>query len=162
MLREATIELHKEAMKFSAAHFTVFSQTHREKLHGHNYNVSAALTTVIEDEGLSFDYRYYKDKLFKLCRELNHCVILPTDCKHLQIEQQEELLWVYYGAEKIPFLQKDVILLPITNTTVEELSYWFLQRLQEDQQALAEHRIQAISVKVYSGPGQSGSSSWER
>ena len=34
-----TIRLAKENMKFSAAHFTIFSASERERLHGHNFRV---------------------------------------------------------------------------------------------------------------------------
>ena len=47
MTRLSTIEIYKENMKFSAAHFTIFSDTHREHLHGHNYTAHVALTTEI-------------------------------------------------------------------------------------------------------------------
>lgn len=60
--RLATIELFKESLKFSAGHFTVFSSTDRENIHGHDYRVHTSLTTLVEDEGLSFDYRFYEKK----------------------------------------------------------------------------------------------------
>ena len=41
MTQLTTIELSKEYLKFSAGHFTVFSATERERLHGHNFSVSA-------------------------------------------------------------------------------------------------------------------------
>ena len=49
-----TIELFKEDMKFSAAHYTIFSATERETLHGHNFNVHAAITAQIHDLGMLF------------------------------------------------------------------------------------------------------------
>ena len=36
-----TLYIDKESHKFSAAHYTIFSATERERLHGHNYSVSA-------------------------------------------------------------------------------------------------------------------------
>ncbi|KAJ1474389.1 hypothetical protein T484DRAFT_1832500 [Baffinella frigidus] len=38
-VRYSTIEIGKEDMKFSAAHFTVFSAKERERLHGHTHAV---------------------------------------------------------------------------------------------------------------------------
>ena len=40
--RTTTLELYKEEMKFSAGHFTIFSATERENLHGHNFSVYVA------------------------------------------------------------------------------------------------------------------------
>ncbi len=34
------IEITKEALHFAAAHFTLFSATERENLHGHNFYVA--------------------------------------------------------------------------------------------------------------------------
>ena len=41
------IELSKEYLNFSAGHFTIFSATERENLHGHNFQVRGAVTAAI-------------------------------------------------------------------------------------------------------------------
>ncbi|GFZ97174.1 hypothetical protein [Okeania sp. KiyG1] len=48
------------------------------------------------------------------------------------------------------------------NITVEELSHWFLQQLLVHVEENQEHLIQAIEVKIFSGPGQSGNSFWSK
>lgn len=161
MPRLSTIELFKEEMKFSAGHFTVFSSTVRENLHGHNYNVYAAFTTEIEDEGLSFDYRFYKEKCYKLCQSLDEIVLLPGRCKYITITEQGDYYHVAFHNEVIIFLKRDVRILPIHNLTVEELSHWFLQQILADKEELLTNKIRNINIKVFSGPGQSGSASWE-
>ena len=47
MSQLATLHIDKQAHKFSAAHFTIFSETDRERLHGHNYGVSARILSLI-------------------------------------------------------------------------------------------------------------------
>ena len=42
--RWSTLEIGKEDMKFSAAHYTVFSATERERLHGHTHAVRVQFT----------------------------------------------------------------------------------------------------------------------
>lgn len=160
--RLATVELFRESMKFSAGHFTVFSSTDRENLHGHDYRVGAALTTVIEDEGLSFDYHFYEQKLHALCLELNKSVLVAELCKYLQISAEGDFYCIHFNAEKIMFLKRDVKILPIRNVTVEELSNWFLQKLLLDREQLDSHRIQKIKITVFSGLGHGGSTSWEK
>ena len=39
-----TLYIDKESHKFSAAHYTIFSATERERLHGHNYVVVVELS----------------------------------------------------------------------------------------------------------------------
>jgi len=58
-------------------------------------------------------------------------------------------------------LTSDTKSVPITNITVEELSYYFIQRLIENKNQLQQHAICAIEIKVFSAPGQSASSRWE-
>ena len=57
-----TIEITKDYLHFSAAHFTIFSATQRENLHGHNFDVSCSLDTVVGPNGLAFDYNVVKDR----------------------------------------------------------------------------------------------------
>ena len=162
MNRVSTIELFKEEMKFSAGHFTIFANE-RENLHGHNYNVYAAFTTLIdENEGLSYDYRDYKEKLYQLCQKLNETVILPEKCKYLSIKEEGNYYHVHFNDEIIIFLKRDVTILPIHNVTVEELSQWYVNQLLLDQAELEKNKIIKIKIKVFSGPGQSGSASWKK
>jgi len=161
MSRLSTIELFKEDMKFSAGHFTIFSETIRENLHGHNYNLYAAFTTQVEDEGLSFDYRFYKEKLHALCDSLDEIVILPGNCKHLKVTKKDGYYQAKFNTEVMMFLPRDVKILPINNVTVEELSNWFMQQILADETENEKNKIAAIKVKIFSGPGQSGSATWD-
>jgi 6-pyruvoyltetrahydropterin/6-carboxytetrahydropterin synthase len=162
MKRPTTVELYKEQMKFAAGHFTIFSATEREHLHGHNFTLYLALDTLIEDNGLNFDYRYYKEKSLVLCKQLSHSFLLPEKSPYLRIEIKDPYYHVHFNGEVIPFLKKDVTLLPITNVTVEELSQWFLDQFLHDTEMLQKHEIQKITIKVFSSPGQSGSAVWEK
>jgi 6-pyruvoyltetrahydropterin/6-carboxytetrahydropterin synthase len=160
MSRLSVIELHKENMKFSAGHFTIFSATKREKLHGHNYTVHALITTTVKEMGLSFDYRFYKNKIYWLCRELNGIFLLPGHSPHLKITTDENACHILFGEEKFLIPVGDVRILPVVNITIEELSQWFVNRLIEDQKELSENHIRAITIKVFSAPGQCGSANW--
>jgi len=157
-----TIELFKEDMKFSAAHYTIFSATERETLHGHNFKVYAAITAGINDLGMPFDYDIYKEKLRGLCRELNQLTLIAGNSQHQQIEEAEDYTYIHFNNEKIPFLSKDIKILPVCNITVEELGRWFVERLTADKKAIETYDITKIIIKIYSGPGQCADSKWER
>jgi 6-pyruvoyltetrahydropterin/6-carboxytetrahydropterin synthase len=157
-----TIELQKESMKFSAGHTTIFSATDREPLHGHHYGVYLGLTTWVEENGMTFDYRYYKAKVHELCRHLNQTFLMPTDSPYLIQEEDEAYYYFTFNHKKIPFLKEDVTLLPVTNITVEELSRWLVEGLIKDKEELVRHRIEKLVVKVFSAPGQSASHTWEK
>lgn len=158
-MRVANLEIHKEEFSFSAGHFTIFSATEREQLHGHNYNVSIQFEIEITHNGLSFDYRYYKKKILALCEQLDRHFLLPSLSPYLQIEDGEDYWFAHFNHKKIPFLKEDVVLLPLTNITIEELSHWFLQQILANETELKNHLIRNITVKVFNGPGQSGGAS---
>lgn len=157
-----TIELQKENMKFSAGHTTIFSATDREPLHGHHYCVYLALTTWVEENGMMFDYRYYKAKIRELCEYLNQTFLMPMYSPYLTQEEDNAYYYFTFNHKKIPFLKEDVTLLPVTNITVEELSKWFVEGLIKDKAELKRHKIEKLVVKVFSAPGQCASHTWEK
>jgi 6-pyruvoyltetrahydropterin/6-carboxytetrahydropterin synthase len=161
MTRVVNLEIHKEAFSFSAGHFTIFSETEREQLHGHNYYVSVHFNKKILHHGLSFDYRYYKKKIQSLCEQLDRHFLLPSQSPYLKLQEEEEYLAAYFNQKKMLFLKEDIIVLPLTNITIEELSHWFLERLLEEVNEIRHHGIRKIMVKVYNGPGQSSGASWK-
>lgn len=157
-----TVELQKESMKFSAGHTTIFSATEREPLHGHMYCVYLALTTWVEENGMTFDYRYYKERIHKLCRQLNQTFLMPQCSPFLEYSEDKEHYYFTFNHKKIPFLKEDVTLMPLSNITVEELSRWFVNELIKESEELDRHRIEKVVVKVFSAPGQSASHEWHR
>lgn len=157
-----TVELQKETMKFSAGHTTIFSATEREPLHGHLYQVYLALTTWVEENGMTFDYRYYKKRIHALCSQLNQTFLMPMYSPFLEYSEDEEYRYFTFNKKKIPFLKEDLTLMPLTNITVEELSRWFINELIKDREELDKHRIEKIVVKIFSAPGQSASHEWHR
>lgn len=157
-----TVELQKESMKFSAGHTTIFSATEREPLHGHMYGVYLALSTRVEENGMTFDYRYYKKRIHELCRHLNQTFLMPQFSPFLEFAEDDEYYYFTFNHKKIPFLKEDVTLMPLTNITVEELSRWFVNELIRDETELNNNRIERIIVKVSSAPGQSASHEWQR
>ncbi|MDF1756766.1 MAG: 6-carboxytetrahydropterin synthase [Legionellaceae bacterium] len=157
-----TVELQKESMKFSAGHTTIFSETEREPLHGHLYTVYLSLSTLVEKNGMTFDYRYYIKKINGLCKYLNQTFLMPKNSPFLTFSEDEDYYYFTFNNKKIPFLKEDVTILPVTNITIEELSRWFIQELIADEKELNNHRVDKIVVKVFSAPGQSASHSWLR
>ena len=162
MSRIATLRLEKESFCFAAGHFAIFSETQREPLHGHNYRVSLQLDVEVNDNGMTFDYNVYKSKIISLCKIVDQTFLLPSESPYMTVEKIGDQYRAHFNQEKIPFLCKDVTLLPVRNITVEELSHWFLQQLLLEQDELDHNSIQALSVRVYSGAGQWGASSWQR
>ena len=105
-----TVELQRESMKFSAGHTTIFSATEREPLHGHMYGVYLALTTWVEDNGMTFDYRYYKERILVLCRQLNQTFLMPQFSPFLTFSEDAEYYYFIFNHKKIQIQHDNSIL----------------------------------------------------
>ena len=161
MRRTTTIELFKESFKFSSGHFTIFSATERENLHGHNFTVHVSIDTVIDGDGLAFDYRAAKALIEELCRSFNEYMLIPARSRHVTVTEENGLVIVGFADERIPFLPRDIKLLPVENVTVEDLSALFLEQFRDRFAARPGSQVSRVTVKVFSGPGQSGSATWQ-
>jgi 6-pyruvoyltetrahydropterin/6-carboxytetrahydropterin synthase len=159
--RLTTVEIAKQALNFSIAHFTIFSATNREDLHGHNFQLECKVTAPLAEDGLLFDYGILKKLLRALCDEIDEQVILPGHSPYLQLSNDDGYTIAHFNGERIPFLPRDVTVLPIANTTVEEFSHYFLEKLKNDK-LIQQNTIVALSVKVSSSPGQYGIADWRQ
>lgn len=155
-----TIEIDKENIKFSAAHFTIFSATDRERLHGHNFGVYLSVTVPVGPNGMCFSYKKLKDKIRAECEQLDEYTLIAADSPYLQISEQDKYYAVNFNGENILLLQSETLLLPVRNTTVEEFSRYLLSRLLDDKEFIEQYDVRALKVKVSSGSGQSGSADW--
>ncbi len=160
-LTYSTVELYRQDMKFSAAHFTIFNATERERLHGHNYHVHTYVTAALDDAGITYDYSITRKQVLALCRSLNEYMLLPAESPHLNIGEQDDQYVVKYGKDTMYFLKNETLLLPIKNTTSECLAQWFVDQLTEDQADLADKQIIKIKVAVSTTPGQCSVAKWK-
>ena len=109
--------------------------------------------------GFSADYNLYKNRLAALCNALDEYMLLAGDSPHQVITEQGAYYRVQFAGEEMLFLRSDTLVLPIRNATVEEFSYYLLQRLLQDS---AADDLREIELCVGSGPGQKGCASWRR
>ena len=157
MERLTTLYIDKESHKFSAAHYTIFSATERERLHGHNYSVSARIVAPVGENGFSADYNVYKSRLKTLCDELDEYMLLAGESPHQVVEEAGACFRVRFADEEMLFLQSDTQVLPVTNATVEEFSHLLLNRLMEIS---AGEDLREVELCVASGPGQRACATW--
>ena len=157
MARLTTLHIDKESHKFSAAHFTIFSATERERLHGHNYSVSARIVAPMGDNGFAADYNVYKQRLARVCDSLDEYMLLAGDSPHQHIVEEGENYRVTFDGQDMLFLKSDTLVLPIANATVEEFSYYLLQQLLAASEG---DDLVELELGVASGPGQRATALW--
>ena len=160
MNRLTTIEIHKQYLHFSVAHFTIFSETSRERLHGHNFRIAVSITGEVDDNGLCFDYAIYKEVLQEVCSRFDEYTLIAENSPHLIIEDEGEYYRVTHNKIPMYLLKTDTILLPIRNVTIEELSHYLLDEVVGDRSLIDELRIHQFEMRVSSGPDQWGIAKW--
>ncbi len=109
------------------------------------------------------DYGAMKRILRDLCAEYDEYVLLAGQSAHLDIERDSAdatIAVTFGGRDRMSFPEGDVKVLPIENVTVEELSALLARRIaQEHGEALGSAGVDAVSVRVSSGPGQAATAS---
>jgi len=154
-----TSYIDKESHKFSAAHYTIFTATERERLHGHNYSVSAKIVAPMGDNGFSADYNVYKTRIASLCDAWDEYTLLAGNSPYQTIEETGGRFRVSYADQVMEFLCTDTQVLPIRNATVEEFSRYMLELLIRDSAGDDLHEVQLC---VASGPGQKACAIWKK
>ena len=148
-----SLRLGKEDFKFSAAHFTMFSEDEAEALHGHNYRVRVELGGPGVDE-LEFlvPVAAAKRDIRAQCAELDEKVLLPAECPHLELVHGETVT-ATFGSRRYEFPSSEVVLLPVANVTVEALARLLWQRLA-DRWGSLRARVETLEVIVAETRGQ--------
>ena len=157
--KQTWIEIHKEAHHFSCAHFTIFSATERENLHGHNYSVQAKAQCTIARTGLCFDYNELKQMIADICDSLDETTLVPALSPYLSIRHEADYVCVDFADETMKFLPRDMKELDVRNVTVEELANWFIAKLTSTQQ-FQSLSIVRFELSVSSGPSESATATW--
>ena len=158
MAQLATLHIDKQAHKFSAAHFTIFSETERERLHGHNYGVSARIVAEMGENGFSADYNVYKRYLQKLCDAHDEYMLLPGLSPWLTVEERDGEYFATFSGKTLRFPVDETLVLPIVNVTVEALAHYLLERTLEEA-AIGD--LVELELFVTSGDGQKASACWQ-
>ncbi|MEM6640849.1 MAG: 6-carboxytetrahydropterin synthase [Pseudomonadota bacterium] len=154
-----TMRIRNPRMNFNAGHFTIFSATEREDLHGHSFFIGSTFKGPIDDNGLAFDYTIAKRILQALCGSLDEKVLLPEASPHLKLGKKDGYVTASYADETLMFLPRDVVTLPVRNVTLEELARYFCMQVV-DHDTMQGLPVNLIAVEVYTAQGQSATTTW--
>ena len=153
-----SIELEKEYFKFSAAHFLIFPDGSAERLHGHNYRVFVEIDAELSRFGLVIDFKMIKPVIRAICDRLDEHWLIPGEHPVLTFGVRDEgITEVRYKDRYYAAPSDDVLVLPINNTSSENLATYFARELQR---LLAERfedvRVRSLRVAVEETSGQRG------
>jgi 6-pyruvoyltetrahydropterin/6-carboxytetrahydropterin synthase len=147
------IEVDKGNLSFSAAHFISFGGK-CERLHGHNYAVSVALEGDLTEDRYVFDFVELKKIIRRICEQIDHHFLLPTQSQHLDIKEADGEWVIRFEKRRYVFPVEDVLVLPVDNITAERLAEYICGQLVEMVQSYGETQLSAVTVGVEEAPGQ--------
>ena len=116
-----SVHVKDQRMHFSASHFLRFCGD-CEQLHGHNYTLDVIITGPLNEDGMVVDFGEVKDRVVKICKTLDHKVMLPGDSDTISVKTEEGFVEVHVGQKRYVFPQEDCIVLEIEATTAELLA----------------------------------------
>lgn len=153
-----SIQIDKEYFNFSAAHFLIFPDGSAERLHGHNYRVYVDIEAGLSDSGLVLDFKMVKPVVRELVDELDEHWIVPGRHPVLRYEHGEDgETVVRYQERRYVAPTPDVLVLPINNTSAENLAAWFARELMHRLELRFPEVVpQRLQVAVEETPGQRG------
>jgi 6-pyruvoyltetrahydropterin/6-carboxytetrahydropterin synthase len=143
--------------RFVAGHMATFSGN-CERLHGHNYEVSAEVEGDLTDDSWVVDFIALKRMLRTICDEIDHRFILQEHSRVMQIEQTDSAWKVKTPAGTGYVLPKtDVIALPIDNSTAERMAEWFSNRVWQVLMQRRADNVRSLTIELSEGPDQKAS-----
>ncbi len=153
-----SIKVHKDYLKFSAAHFLIFADGTAERLHGHNYKVYAEVESALDAQGLVLNFQEIKPLIREICDELDEHLLLPGEHPVLSAERRDDgQMEIHYRDRHYLIPANEVIVLPVNNTSAENLA-WYLgkQLLERVHRRFPGVSLKRVSVGVEETSGQQG------
>jgi 6-pyruvoyltetrahydropterin/6-carboxytetrahydropterin synthase len=117
-----SVRLEKDNLVFSAGHFITFNGDVCERLHGHNYRVSAEIQGPLDENQYVVDFIALRDALQEIVTELDHYMLLPTQHPLINVEADEKEVTVTFEDRRWIFPRCNCVLLDVPNTTTEMLA----------------------------------------
>ena len=150
------VSLQKEQLVFSAAHFITFAGDICECLHGHNYGVKAEVSGPLDENQYVIDFIAFRDTLAEVVKQLDHHVLLPTTHPLIEVREDEVEVVVTFRLKRWVFPREDCMLLPITNTTAEQIAWWVAVQVREILKPKLGPNLHTLEVAIDENHGQWG------
>ena len=161
MVKSTKLYLAKQNFKFSSAHFLIFNATEAEMLHGHNYQVEIKLygpePADYQAQGYFVDFSVIKKTIKAHCDIWDEHVLLPAKHPDMKYKKSvdEKNYEIHFRDRFYSLPVQETLWLPITNTSVEQLSMLLAENLFAEFKSLG---VTGITIDIQETLGQSARS----
>lgn len=152
----------KDVHKFSSAHMTVFPDGSKERIHGHNFNVSIAFDLHTTALSAFLDFAEVKRCLVERCHAWDQRLLLAEHCPHFErISETHDSFEFKLCGKRYVIPRDEVTVLPLENVVVETLAEAFAFEMVK---ALGSHLkrevVESLTVTLTESEGQGGIYRW--
>jgi 6-pyruvoyltetrahydropterin/6-carboxytetrahydropterin synthase len=142
------VRISKDYLVFSAGHFITYNGDVCERLHGHNYRVTAEVHGPLDENHYVVDFIALRDALKAIVDELDHHMLLPTGHPLIRVVADDREVEATFRDRRWVFPRGDCVLLPVANTTSELLAHYIANRLASDLEARIGNRPRQVRIEV--------------
>jgi len=150
------VRVTKDYLVFSAAHFITFNGNMCERLHGHNYRVAAEVYGQLDENHYVVDFVFLRNTLKRIVDLLDHHMLLPTQHAQVQVIEREDEVEATFEDRRWIFPREDCVLLPLPNTTAEQLARYIAGCLVSELRSQRQVIPVKVLVEVDENEGQVG------
>ncbi|TWT75374.1 6-pyruvoyl trahydropterin synthase family protein [Allorhodopirellula solitaria] len=150
------VDLTKEQFVFSAAHFITFAGDICERIHGHNYAVRVSVEGPLDENRYVVDFIALRDAVLAETQALDHHVLLPRDHSEILVSEDDKETTVRFRDRRWVFPNEDAVILPVVNTTAEEIARVIAERVRKQTHDKFGDVLTTIEVGVDENCGQWG------
>jgi 6-pyruvoyltetrahydropterin/6-carboxytetrahydropterin synthase len=151
------VRVTKDYLVFCCAHFITYRRDRLEPLHGHNYRAAFAVRGGVDENWYVLDFGVLKRIGRRLIDELDHRVLLARDNRWIELSDEGGHVEARCGDRRYRFPRDDVVVLPVANTTAEQIARHLADRLLEElgREEVETAAMSEVEVEVEETPGQS-------
>ena len=107
--------------------------------------------------GVLLDFIAFKPLVKQVCDELDHRTLIQRESPLLRIRRDRKGIQVLYKEQRIILPRRDVILLPLANTSTELLAEYIANKIrQRTRRKFPRAKLRLIEVSVEEARGQRG------
>jgi 6-pyruvoyltetrahydropterin/6-carboxytetrahydropterin synthase len=155
-----TVRVEKDELVFSAGHFITYGAGECERLHGHNYRVAVELSGDLDDNQYVFDFIALRDRTRQITDRLDHRMLVPAQSRRIACEADDRQVTLRVAERTWTFPREDCVLLPVANTTSEQLAKYIAGELRESLQRDHAFTPAWLRVEVEESFGQRAGYDW--
>jgi 6-pyruvoyltetrahydropterin/6-carboxytetrahydropterin synthase len=157
MSRRFSIVVEKDYFNFASAHFLLFADGQREALHGHNYQISVTVGGELDTAGVLLNFITFKPLVKQVCDQLDHRTLIQGASPILRIQKKRHEIGVLYKNQRLVLPRRDVILLPLVNTSTELLAEYVASLIRRKvRRYYPGVKLHLIEVGIEESRGQKG------